>query len=206
MNVKEETLINEIELHLNEIINTKSCLIVYKQIIGKTQREIDLEKINQAPAFFRIVLYALRYSIIMGVSKMYDSNKDAKTIKKLIERCKTDKKYFSKQRKDTEKIEDIFEDLEKKFLNLKVQEHMKPIKELRDKTYAHNDAKYFAGKFDIPKVPVENVEKLLNFADMACNKLLNRLSNTSISTNVVGVDDLDGLLSIINIRDPLELK
>lgn len=214
---KKEALTNDIKAYITEITNIKSCLLVYKQIHEKIKVEDDLAKINMAPAFFQTAIYGLRYSIIMGVAKLYDNGTDSKTIRKLIARCQTEIALFPEQNpiiyidedtgledyshteyKDTN-INQHLTKFKCKVDEIGQSEELSNIKESRDKIYGHNDSKYFEDKFRAPQIPIADIEKLLDFSEEVCSTLLLVLCNESFSTTPEGVDDLELLLNAVTI-------
>ena len=209
-NLEKENLIIEIERFLSEITIINDQLSVYLDIYACIEDPDCLLKLNQAPAFFTITILALRSNIIMGVARLFDADPEAKTIKKLIARSKSNKKFFMHELKtgfiyedDQEKcevniikvdIDKMLNELDKELGCILASPSIESIKVSRDKIIAHNDKKYFLDKESVPKIPVEDIKRLTEFAEKACNALLKHLNGEVIATKSSNVNDLNRLI------------
>ena len=209
-NVEKENLIKEVKKFLSEITFINDQLSVYLDISASVDDPDCLDKLNQAPAFFTITILALRSNIIMGVARLFDADPEAKTIKKLIARSKSNKKYFSSELKtgfiyedDQEKgevniikvdIDKMLNELDNELGCILASPSIENIKVSRDKIIAHNDKKYFLNKESVPKIPVEDIKRLTEFAEKSCNSLLKHLNGEVVATKSSNVNDLYKLI------------
>lgn len=208
-NVEKESLIIEVKKFLSEITIINDQLSVYLDIYASIDDPVCLDKLNQAPGFFTITILALRSNIIMGVARLFDSDPKAKTIKKLIARSKSNEKFFAHELKtgfiyeDKEKgevniikfdIDKILNELDNELGCILASPSIENIKVSRDKIIAHNDKKYFLNKESVPKIPVEDIKRLTEFAAKSCNELLKHLNGEVVATKSSNVNDLNRLI------------
>lgn len=208
--VEKEKLILEVKKFMSEITIINDQLSVYLDISASIVDPDCLEKLNQAPAFFTITILALRSNILLGVARLFDADQKAKTIKKLIAKSKSNKKYFSSELKtgyiyedDQENsevniikvdIDKILNDLDTELSGILKSNSLEKIKVIRDKVIAHNDKKFFLNKESVPIIPLEEIEKLMEFAAKSCNELLRYLNGEVVATKSSNVNDLYKLI------------
>lgn len=216
-NVEKENLIIEIKRFLTEITIINDQLSVYLDIYACIEDPDCLLKLNQAPAFFTITKLALRSNIIMGVSRLFDSDPNVKSIKKLITRSKSSKRLFKLEfntgfiyEENQEKsevsiikidIDKILNELDTELDCILASSSLENIKVSRDKVIAHNDKKYFLNKEAIPKIPVEDIKNLTEFAAKLCNELLKHLNGEVVATKSSNVNDLNKLIGLVKTNE-----
>ncbi len=153
----------EFEKYLNyfndEITNLKTCYDIYIYLIELSNK--NNKEMNEAPCFFQYTIHSFITNLIVSVYRLYDPNKSAKTIEKLLNFIKSNyKTIFHPNRKV--KLDEINMDIKK---NSDHEDHIKIIKKYRDKYYAHNDKKYF-GDFKklVESYPLDYsiIENLIN--------------------------------------------
>lgn len=164
----------------------------YNFNIYKTLK-MNNETINSYFYPFVIILDSLIANCIIRLNSII-SSKENKSIKKLMENCKNNKKYIANENLDQilNKLDELLENNE---------ELVKKITTLRDKNLAHSDSKYF-GKTE--KIFEDNElinEKLIHFIE----GLITNIKEISIlyETNSIydyskEIDlDLENLLDVI---------
>lgn len=213
--MKKEDLIVEIKKYLAEITVINDQLSTYLDILDCIKNPDYLNKMNQAPAFFTLIILALKSSIVMGVSRLYDSNKDSKTIQKLINKSQSNSNselFDNKLRQDfinednqsqvevfIEKgdINGVLKRFIKELETIQESDWLRNIKDGRDKVLAHNDKKYFLNPESVPEIPVSDILKLTEFATKVCNEMLKYLNSEAVLTKSSNVGDLYKLIESI---------
>lgn len=148
--IEENRLKEELLQYLNNVIELRNAFTMYK-LIGLDING-TLDKINKYPYMFVTITNALEDSFIMQSYKMFSSS-EKKSIKTMINLCKSNKRHFQ----DSQKLEHELDDFEK-YLNSQ-QNIIKNINKIRNKLLAHSDRKYFKHPDQVLKEsPIKNEE------------------------------------------------
>lgn len=138
-----------------------------------------------ASDFFAVVNEALLNSMMMELSKLYDSHRDAITLRKLFEQCKA-ADILAEQEGTAGKEKASFKVAFQNMGNYLEGENEKSklltaLKTRRDKYYMHSDPKYFQniqGLVEDSPLYFGEIEELFNAARCFCEALYELLSGT----------------------------
>ena len=162
---------------LNDI-NSYFYQFVYIKDINKVSMDIDNYKteMQNAPNFKLIIECALYDSLTMALARLYDKSKEAKTIPKLIEKCKNNISLFPDEKDTLEHLKEFEDKIAKDEF---VSKAIEVLTERRDTMYAHNDKKFFGPKVvkDTTYLPMYNIWILINFTEEVLNYLFSQLSS-----------------------------
>lgn len=126
---------------LQKLTIVENNRLIYKQLtelcgIGK-QFECVMKKSN---CFWKLTLSSLCFSMIAELAKIYDEQKDAFGIKKLINISSQNSNWFCKWYEENGILHKDFIKLLKSKYNC-IEEKREKLKEIRDAELAHNDRK-----------------------------------------------------------------
>ena len=206
----KETIIKIVDKILVEIAFLNSSVTIYKIIYDYSINE-KYKKIYEeiSPLFFSFTSDIYRYRILMGIGRLYDRNNDTYSLYEIINICEQNKKIFPTERKRefinavNEKDEIIYKyDIESVLNEAKSKmnycsKQIENLRILRNKSYAHNDKKYFNNQIELIEKYTfdwEDGDKLLKTAGEICNDILLILKNETVHTEYLYSDDLEKLL------------
>jgi HEPN superfamily AbiU2-like protein len=174
------------ELFSNEIYQATACYVFWNRLQNEPAKsEKLLAAFNVSPLSWIVIRHSMMVSLIMALSRIFDTDGDAVSINDLIKSCIEDIEIFSKdslkKRKATQHgsekwiegyIEKAYEPSAKDFQMLKpeiykykkiYQEYYRPI---RHKIFAHSDKMYFSNTDELWNATKNtNMVEMLNFLE-----------------------------------------
>lgn len=165
----KEDLLNDINSYFYQFVYIKDINNVLDDM-GKLE-----SKMESAPNFKLITECALYDSLTIGLARLYDKSKKAKTIPQLINKCIKNINLFPS--KDTlSHLEGFLDKIEKDEF---ISKAIPVLVHRRDTMYAHNDKKYFGPKIinDTTYLPMYNIWLLIKFTEDVLEYLFSQLSS-----------------------------
>lgn len=170
---------NDVFFLIKDLYELNSYRLLHKHLLGKTAEEEFLKAMNKAPAFFQLTINSFQYSTIMGLARLYEpairNSRGLFSLLNYIEQHHT--KIFSNDPETMVKLGRKTEINHSTVMNYreKLAEIDSIINNLiswRDKSFAHNDKKYFGIKGQLGKdypITYGDIEKLINLAEEILN-------------------------------------
>lgn len=145
---------------------------------------------EKAPNFFRVVESACIDAMMMEFARLYDDDKNAKTIPSLLDKCMNNATLFTNKKEIENKINEYK-------LKMKDDDYIpkaiSTIKLRRDKIFAHNDRKFFVNpEKDDSYLPTYQLWFLRNFTGEVIHFLMDELASKVTKTTIYD-KDLDNL-------------
>lgn len=162
---------------LKEIDRYFMNLVYLKDLIKVEEHMTQLQELNElAPNFNLIVQCGLIDSYMLCLMKLYDKSSKAKTIPKLIQKCKEDLHLFC----DSDEVAKKLSYFEGKLQSDEYIIHaIEILRERRDQYHVHNDKKYFGEKIvnDTSHLPMYYIWFLRDFTEDVLQYLWSQLSS-----------------------------
>lgn len=140
------------------------------------------QEMNISLGFYTTVIYALFYSSIMELAKLYDNHKDSVYISAIQNQIQMNLEWFGK---------DTFQPLVDR--KRKLKKIIENLRSIRNKAYAHSDKELLNDMdkvFNEYPISFEDVEKLIEFAFDICNYVLEPLAGNSFKREALDAYDL----------------
>lgn len=137
-----------------------------------------LEKFNEFPSLFSVILDSMRYRIVIGMGNIFDNNNKSLSIRKLLNLCEQEGK--EKLNREVKKIKNELSNYEETIDNMNT---------LRDKMYGHIEIKY---SLEIEDIYDKNFE-FLNTQILLSKKVLNYIMEECVKLSKEYDDDKLGL-------------
>lgn len=138
--VMQNNLRVELRAYFREYTSIQNAVDLHDELFKMTLNESGQQTWNQAPLFFSTIFDALSDSFSISLAKLFDKDTSAKSMWKLIQKCKSESHLFP----DAKKVSQELEVLEKELAeNRLVDNALCVLQNRRDKLYAHNDKKFF---------------------------------------------------------------
>lgn len=201
-------LANELRNMLMRLAHINDCFLLRKKLLTyKTEMNTEM---NIAPAFFQIVMYSLEHTYMVDLFKLYDRDRNAKGLRKVINICEQHSTIFPKERI-------MFRDIESKHNEVVKINIIKDIKEIRkkldlidpvvtslkgrrDNYYAHADKAYVD---DLPQLAsnyplsFKQIADLIQTANEILNTLLRDLCGEIVAQSSTNYDDVKNIFEIL---------
>lgn len=169
--------------------------LIYKQLtelcgIGK-QFECVMKKSN---CFWKLTVSSLCFSIITELAKIFDEQKDAFGIKKLINISSQNSEWFSKWYDENGvSHKDFIKLLETKYDS--IEKKREKLKEIRDAELAHNDRKSILNTQSIyERFNWGDIEDLIETANEIINRISIGLTGSEYIIQLENYDDIHYLI------------
>ena len=169
--------------------------LIYKQLtelcgIGK-QFECVMKKSN---CFWKLTVSSLCFSIITELAKIFDEQKDAFGIKKLINISSQNSEWFSKWYDENGvSHKDFIKLLETKYDS--IEKKREKLKEIRDAELAHNDRKSILNTLSIYEgFNWGDIEDLIETANEIINRISIGLTGSEYIIQLENYDDIHYLI------------
>lgn len=170
----------------NELYQATACYVIWKNLQNEpADDEKLLESLNITPLSWVFIRHSMMVSLIMALSRIFDTDGDSVSIDDLIKSCAEDIELFSKSKLRERKaashnasewideyIDNAYEPSAEDFLRLKSEvkrfrdiynEYYKP---LRHKIFAHSDKHFQSRKDELWEATKHaNMEDMLNFLE-----------------------------------------
>ena len=189
-----DTLIDKLEIELGLLLSDFIDLLNAIYVYEKTN---DSERFANKLLFvqyFNIIDQALVYRIIMGLSKIFDSDTDTRTVKKLMASFLQTKDF------QTPEIMKIIDDINT-FNNAIITEYN--FKFLRDKFFAHLDKKlrFSSMRIGFQLFELENLLILLENIFEKLKKLYNSCFSEEFSVKVAKDIEIPKIENLIDVEE-----
>ena len=180
----------EIEAYMQHINFAYNCYEAYVSLCDINERYNDV--LNLSPGFFTVTRFSLSKCLLLETAKLFcGSNKDERTIQKLIRIVQSNNSVFEYENAKT-LCDVVHNALANRFANT-----IDKIKARRNKDLTHNDRLFFYGD----KNPAEEnyitpseIEELLLYTFDVCNELLECLHYDEKVILINGANDISTLI------------
>lgn len=153
--IMQNYLKEELRAYFREYTAIQNSVGLHGELFAMTLNESGQKTWNRAPFFFSTTYDALSDSFSIALAKLFDKDESAKSIWKLIQRCRNESHLFP----DAKKIEQGLDVLERELAqNSLVDNALCVLQNRRDKLYAHNDKKFFLKPEKILEEPLHNYQ------------------------------------------------
>lgn len=184
-----------IKILFDKLTIAENNRLVYKQLtelcgIGK-QFECVMKKSN---CFWKLTVSSLCFSIITELAKIFDEQKDAFGIKKLINISSQNSEWFSKWYDENGvSHKDFIKLLETKYDS--IEKKREKLKEIRDAELAHNDRKSILNTQSIYEgFNWGDIEDLIETANEIINRISIGLTGSEYIIQLENYDDIHYLI------------
>ncbi|MFB4168255.1 hypothetical protein [Virgibacillus sp. JSM 102003] len=202
--------VNDVEGLLEELYQLNSFYLLNKYLKQKSNQEDNLNAMNKAPAFFNLTIHSFQYSSIMGLAKIFEpASRDSKSINNFLNFVESNhKKIFLNDSTTKKKLGRTLNIDESTIIKHKeklceVEPIVKNLLSWRDKSFAHNDKRYFKDREalgrDFP-ITYKEIENLIQLAAEILNTYqvgYNGNSTHIIPSNTYDVDKVINALRTI---------
>lgn len=188
-----DEFVEQLEVYLKHIRDAYGYFDAYEAIITGCYN--NLNEINMAPGFFKIVQCSLYNSLFMELAKLYCKRKNSseRTVSKLLNLVIENRHLF----KPEDNICELIKNAEYQLESEDMKKAIDVLKNRRDQYMAHNDQIYFKKDFNPRKeFPIGQGELwgLISFADNLCKSIYSCLEQQDIYTRAKNSGDLYKLL------------
>lgn len=170
---------NDLDFLIKELYEINSYRLLHKHLLEKTSDEEFLKAMNKAPAFFHLTINSFQYSTIMGLARLYEpTGRNSRSVYSLLNFIgQHHKNIFSNDPETKTRLGreiDINHTIVKNYREklAELDSITNNLISWRDKSFAHNDKKYFGIKGQLGKdypITYGDIDKLKNTAEDILN-------------------------------------
>lgn len=199
-------LAEDVRFIMDELSYALCCITAIESIYQARGDKKQLKQLNKACGFFQIAEKAMWDSLYMTLARAFDKQKGSMTVGKVLNKCQSDPTFpnhwVEEELRDGDYVItpevvhpfDItaFVDTTNNKLS-GMNEYIERLRLLRDKVLAHNDYQYLK-KDDLDYVNSKEGRELIDCAYDALSAIYTLLTETFVSKEIIGSDDLSNLL------------